>query len=385
MPPLVPIPSVRRRLVVLVGAVLLLLPPLWLGFAADTVVPAAPLPEAPKVQIPPSSPELPVSTHPCTLQLQGPTGAWVDSQPTRCRDDGRVVVLSAGDVGRPGPTLTASALAMRSDCEQAGCSATLLAGDLLYGPGTEAEGRWRAIWDEALAQIGVPGLAVLGNHEWGEDPEPEKKMAVLLAAHGRAGLVSPAPTWAARLQDGGRILIAFAGLDSDSLVTPSPEKPGLGLPVLEAACALGAPVIAVLQHPPSSQGLHHSHEAQANAALRRVLIEARVRGCPLVLAVAGHDHDLQLYPPGCEEAGAPAVLVSGVAARGFRTRLDQHLDPCPASGAPSFYLGGLGDRGGFGRVTVGPDGTLTVTLRLLDAEGRPTDAGESTFRGPPGG
>ena len=128
---------------------------------------------------------------------------------------------------------------------------------------------------------------------------------------------------------------------------------------LAEACALGAPVLVVGHHPPTSQGRHHSHEAHVEGALRRLLQGAPER-CDIAAFLAGHDHDLQVYPPNCEAPDLPAILVSGVVARGFRGPGPQHLRECrhPANvdstelgsgakpGSP-YYLAGPSEDGGF--------------------------------------
>jgi hypothetical protein len=193
----------------------------------------------------------------------------------------------------------------------------------------------------------LPGLAVLGNHEYRHEPGPERKREVLYAADGRAGLILPSAHYAVRLKAGDEVLLAIAALDTDSLSLPGPGKPGLGMEALAEACAQGAPVIALGHHPPSSQGRHYTHEAWLQAQLRDVLSKTTTGGCNLVAFTAGHDHDLQAYGPGCEQEGVPAVVVSGVVARGYRGAGSAHLTPCLREGAQSSYHAGPRASGGF--------------------------------------
>ena len=231
-------------------------------------------------------------------------------------------------------TLQASAAV----CAQKGCDLGLLPGDLLYDDGIRAAKYWELIWDKGFAQLGFPFAAVLGNHEYRHEPNPQLKRQAILAADGRKGLVSPGPSYALRLVGpDGTPIVAVAGVDTDSVSVPlspppTPEgMPGLGDEALANACATGAPVVWLGHHPPSSQGLHHTHEGKVESALRARLIELGAGGCQVAVAVAGHDHDLQAYGPGCEEAGAPGVVVAGPSARGFRPAGPSHLTPCPAA------------------------------------------------------
>ena len=286
------------------------------------------------------------ASQPCVLELW--TGhEWTHHRDMSCPSDGTLRLLSVGDVGYPSPILDASVDQMQRYCAGDRCQLMLVAGDLIYGPGSKADQTWRAVWDEGLAKLGLPGIAVLGNHEYRHEPGPELKRATLFAAHGRAGLVLPAAHYAARLRAGERVLIAIAALDTDSLSLPGPQKPGLGRSALAQACAQGTPVIALGHHPPSSQGRHHTHEAWLERQLRAVLIEASASGCNLVAYSAGHDHDLQAYGPGCEAPGVPAVVVSGVVARGYRAPGSTHLQPCPSAGVQSSYHAGPRVAGGF--------------------------------------
>ena len=293
-----------------------------------------------------ASPTEPGPKRPCSLEVWT-GGEWTHSRALSCPDDGTMRLLTVGDVGRAGAILDASVAEMQRLCAGDSCQLMLVAGDLIYGPGAHASETWRSVWDERLAQVGLPGLAVLGNHEYRHEPGPELKREVLFSAHGRAGLVLPGAHYAARIREGDDVLLAVAALDTDSVSLPGPDKPGLGMHVLAEACAQGAPVIALGHHPPSSQGRHHTHEAWLEAQLREVLATTSAGGCNLVAYAAGHDHDLQAYGPGCEAPGVPAVVVSGVVARGYRGPGSEHLRTCRREGAQSSYHAGPRQAGGF--------------------------------------
>ena len=283
---------------------------------------------------------------PCALDLWTGDG-WVPFRELNCPSNRTLRFLSVGDVGRAGEILDASVAEMQSFCAEDRCQLMLVAGDLIYGPGMHADKTWRAVWDEGLARVGLPGLAVLGNHEYRHEPGPELKRKALFSAHNRAGLVLPAAHYAARIRMGDEVLVSIAALDTDSLSLPGPAKPGLGRDVLAEACSQGVPVIVLGHHPPSSQGRHHTHEAWLETQLREVLTTTSSSGCNLIAYAAGHDHDLQAYGPGCEAEGVPAVLVSGVVARGYRGPGSTHLSPCPRQGPQSSYHAGPRQAGGF--------------------------------------
>jgi len=295
---------------------------------------------------PPATAKAPRTSEPCSLEVWT-GGAWSPRAQLQCPRDGKLKLLSVGDVGHAGAILDMSIEQMQRACEGDSCQLLLMAGDLIYGPGARASETWTAVWDEGLASLQLPALAVLGNHAYRHEPGPEKKREVLYDADGRAGLVLPAAHYAARLRAGDDVLLAIAALDTDSLSLPGPGKPGLGMDVLAEACAQGAPVIALGHHPPSSQGRHYTHEAWLQRQLRDVLSGVTASGCNLVAFAAGHDHDLQAYSPGCEQEGVPAVVVSGVVARGFRGPGSDHLRPCPREGAQSSYHAGPRPGGGF--------------------------------------
>ena len=160
-------------------------------------------------------------------------------------------------------------------------------------------------------------------------------------------MVLPGPAYVARIRQGEQTLYAVAAIDSDSIANPGPEMPGGAKETLAAACALGAPVLVLGHHPATSQGRHHSHEAHVEASLRRLLTDATASGCAVVASLAGHDHDLQAYGPQCEDTGMPPVVVSGVAARGFRPAGPQHLPKCTASDSAARYHAGPSESGGY--------------------------------------
>jgi hypothetical protein len=303
-------------------------------------------PPSPPSPSPPSPARGSRPSGPCTLEVWT-GGAWSPRAQLQCPRDGRLKLLSVGDVGRAGSILDMSIGQMQRACEGDSCQLLLMAGDLIYAAGAQASETWTAVWDQGLARLKLPALAVLGNHAYRHEPGPETRREVLFAADGRSGLVLPAAHYAARLRAGDDVLLAIAALDTDSLSLPGPDKPGLGMEALAEACAQGAPVIALGHHPPSSQGRHVTHEAALQKQIRDVLRGVTAGGCNLVAFVAGHDHDLQAYSPGCEQEGMPAVVVSGVVARGYRGPGSEHLRACPREGAESSYHAGPRPGGGF--------------------------------------
>jgi hypothetical protein len=270
---------------------------------------------------------------------------------------------------------------MKELCAAQGCDLLAMPGDLIYGSGDHAEEVWRRVWDHGLAGLGLPGLAVLGNHEYRHEDNPAGKRAALYAADGRAGLVLPGPAYVARLRRGKSTLLAVAAIDTDSIAHPEPEMPGGAAETLAAACAESAPILVIGHHPPTSQGRHHSHEAHVESALRKLLREVP-DGCQIAAVLAGHDHDLQAYGPGCEEAGTPPVIVSGVAARGFRPPGPQHLPRCPAAPAAAKYHAGPSDDGGFAWIRLHP---ALPYVPSADTSPPPVSGKATLYQVPPSG
>ncbi len=303
----------------------------------------------------------------CSLDLLR-DGAWTTRATLPCPGPEGLGVLSVGDIGLPGELLTGSTAAMQAQCREEPCHLLALPGDLMYVPGGDAARAWDAIWDRTLATLHLPGLGVLGNHEYRHEPDPAGKRAALYGGDGRAGFVLPGPSWTARVARGDEALFALVGLDTDSVANPGPEMPGLGEAALAAGCALGLPTVVLGHHPSSSEGRHHGHEAHVEAAMRATLRDAAAGGCRIAVYLAGHDHDLQAWPPGCEEAGAIGTVVSGAAARGFRAAGSDHLEPCPASGARGSYHAGL-PGGGYAVVRVGADASVEARLVHVPAPG----------------
>jgi len=301
----------------------------------------------------------------CALELHV-DGAWTERAALPC-PSGPTRLLIAGDVGLPTETLRLTLLGAQSWCGEHGCDLGLLPGDILYDDGVRAAQHWSAIWGGGFRRLGFPFLAALGNHEYRHEENPHLKREVLYATDGKDGFVLPSSSYAARLQDpAGKTLLAIAAVDTDSVANPGDGMPGLGDAALETACGTGAPVVWLGHHPLSSQGLHHLHEAQVESSLRATLAKAIDGGCSVAFAAAGHDHDLQAYGPGCQEPGAPAVVVGGPSGRGFRGRGSTHLTPCPGDGdAVTRYFGGPSLAGGFAWVAVAASGEVEV--RLVEA------------------
>lgn len=324
--------------------------------------------DPPKLAAAPVRPAPTPSEDTCTLDLKTAAG-WLERARIPCPGEEGLGVVSLGDIGLPGELLSASTDQIAARCAQEPCHLIAMPGDLMYVPGDGAARAWELIWDRTLARLELPGLGVLGNHEYRHEPDPAGKRAALYGADGRAGFVLPASSWTMRVARDGRPLYALAGLDTDSVANPGPDMPGLGLEALEAACALDVPTIVLGHHPSSSQGLHHGHEAHVEAAMTRTLAEAAASGCRIPAYLAGHDHDLQAWPPGCESPGSVGTVVSGVAARGYRPGGSTHLTPCPASRASGSYHA---DRpgAGFAVLRVRDDASTDVRLYDVPAPGR---------------
>jgi len=287
-----------------------------------------------------------------------------------CPKDGGLRLLVAGDVGLPTEILAGTVQGAAAYCQAHGCDMGLLPGDVLYDDGQHAEEYWPLIWDQGFARLDMPFALVLGNHEYRHEPNAELKRKVIKEADGRAGLISPGPSYALRiLGPDGAVRLAIAAVDTDSVSNPIDSMPGLGEDALATACGTGAPVVWLGHHPPSSQGGHHTHEAHVETALRARLKKLVAGGCRVAVATAGHDHDLQAFGPGCQEAGVPGVVVAGPASKGFRPPGPAHLSPCTADvKAVSRYFAGPKPNGGFAWLSVHGE-TNTVQVQLIETLG----------------
>jgi hypothetical protein len=308
-----------------------------------------------------------VAKEECRLEIEK-EGAWQERARFPCPADGSLRMLVMGDVGRPGAILDGSTAAALRRCGEKPCQLLLVPGDLVYGPGEAAATAWPAVWDSSLARIGLPSLFVLGNHEYREESAPELKRQAIFASDGQKGAVIPAASYVARVVRGGAPVLAIAAMDTDSIANPGIDMPGGAEEALRGACSVGVPVLTMGHHPPSSQGLHHGHEARVEEALRSLLLSATKGGCRVAAALAGHDHDLQAYSPGCEAKGMPGVVVSGTAAKGFRPPGEPHLSPCPEAGAESQYHAGPKETGGFALLELLPAAS-GLRVELVESPG----------------
>jgi hypothetical protein len=316
----------------------------------------------------------------CALEVSLDGATWQKRADVACPSP-TTRLLVAGDPGFVSELLDSSVTAARAICSERGCDALVVPGDLVYGDGAEADAVWGGVVNR-FARLSLPMLTVLGNHEYRHEPNPERKRAAVYGSDGKHGVIVPASSYAARVVLEGRPMLAVAGLDTDSVANPGPEMPGIGERALDAACAQGVPVVTFGHHPPSSQGGHHTHEAHVEAALRAILIARKAAGCRIVLSLAGHDHDLQAFPPSCEQPETPPIVVSGAVARGYRPAGPQHLPTCP-DGRPTRYFA---DRPGTGLAWVAIDARGEVRAALYTIEnGVPALLSEDTFaaRSPP--
>lgn len=347
----------------------------------------------------------------CSVELpQGKT--WAKSASSSCPPTGPLPFVVLGDPGKPGGRLIAVSEAARARCDTLGCAAMLLPGDIYYGSGESGPEGWAQIWDQGLKRVGRPTLAVFGNHEWREEPYSARKRQAVLRTHGRDAFIMPAASWWARIVRDGSAQLAVVGLDSDRIAAPTlgdstgdPEAPEaplrsntpLGAEHLNAACQSGLPVVVMLHEPISTQAGHlydrvdHIDSAPLVVPLLRQFIQEKAtEGCPIEVVVAGHDHDLQFYGPGCEQVGTPATIVSGVAGKAFRDHHSGHLDPCPATAsAESYHLYAQPeDTGGYTELRIDPERRQhRVVHHLVSAQAGDRTVHESTWRGgdDPGG
>lgn len=84
-------------------------------------------------------------------------------------DPGRVRFVAVGDTGKGNAGQRRVARAMGQICAERGCDFALLLGDNYYPRGMQAPGdpRIDELVTDVYRELGIPVLAVLGNHDWG--------------------------------------------------------------------------------------------------------------------------------------------------------------------------------------------------------------------------
>lgn len=267
------------------------------------------------------------------------------------RDHVRFVAL--GDGGKATPVRDRVADAVVEHCRERGCDFVVLLGDLVYPRGLEgptdphAERHVVAPW----AEVGVPIVAVLGNHDYAHGGNRERAGWMIEWAQGRDDVVMPGHFWA--LQAGP---VSLIGLDTADAIRFGAE-PQLGWLVDTLADHAEASwVVAFGHHPRWSNGPHGNagtYEGwwgvpfMSGVAVERLLepLEGRAQ-----LYLAGHDHTRQII-----ERDGFVQVVSGAAASVTRI-VDRGNDPTFASATP-----------GFAWVDVRPD---AATVQLVDDQGR---------------
>ncbi|MBI1945234.1 MAG: metallophosphoesterase [Deltaproteobacteria bacterium] len=247
---------------------------------------------------------------------------------------GPLRLLVLGDTGKGSDGQRRVAEAARQVCAaERGCHLGLLLGDNLYPNGLddEADPRWTTLVEEPYRALGIPFLAVLGNHDYGA-PIPttfcgglgleERRAEAQIARSRRSFVHLPDRHWRMRVGD-----VELVGLDTQALFHD--DLPALAGPLGmrddarrqdEALRRWNAEPrarfrIALGHHPWRSAGPHGDAGAYegipvegllfSGGAIRRFL-DARVIG-RFDLYLAGHDHGLQ---DAGDERGT-ALFVSG--------------------------------------------------------------------------
>jgi len=241
----------------------------------------------------------------------------------------RVRFVAVGDTGRADAESAATGARIRAACAARddrgapgggpGCDFVLLLGDLLYGAGAAGPGDPRvAAALGPVSGLGVPVLAVPGNHDYGPsglDAGAWARLVDAAAALPDAPVLVPGPL---RLVAGPLelLLVDSAGLLAEPLWGDTGQRAA-------AAGWAAAPrprwSVAAQHHPDRSDGPHGDAGRAdgglwpvANALSVRTFVDAHL--APRVdLLLAGHDHSVQWFAPG---PGAPfTTLVSGAGGR----------------------------------------------------------------------
>lgn len=244
------------------------------------------------------------------------------------KDAVRLVIV--GDIGtgkRPTPDEPpASPIldAARQQCSVAPCDGVVLLGDNRYpsGIGNERDKAWLTDWAAAWTD-GEPRIAplylVLGNHDW-TPLVPQRVVArrELAWARGTADVKGDSHFWTVDL--GPVRLVAW---DTNPMIRSRQWDRDLHdptTPVRQMLDALSADagedwVVGLSHHPVRSVGRHGDAGSYRDLGmrmwpgkgLRDAFHDALMTG-PYRLWLAGHDHNLQLWP---DERSASAVLGSG--------------------------------------------------------------------------
>jgi hypothetical protein len=248
--------------------------------------------------------------------------------------DPTVVRLAAlGDTGRGDPNQRRVAKGVVRACQERGCDAIALLGDLLYPNGMESDDDPRAAdWIAApYAPVGVPLLLVLGNHDYGRGRDRESARRLLRWARSHPGIVLPAEAWDVRVG-----AVHLFGLDTNTAFQfgDAPQRTWLTRGLDES----DAPWKVVLgHHPYLSNGDHGnagSYEGwsgvpiMSGAGLLRLFEGALCGRADLYLA--GHDHNRQLL----EACGVDLVVSGGGSAT--TPLVDRGNQPRFASAEPGF-------------------------------------------------
>lgn len=273
-------------------------------------------------------------------------------------DPSRVRFAALGDAGKANATQGQVAKSLVDHCARRGCDFVLLLGDLVYPRGvtspTDPEAARRIL--DPYADVQVPLLAVLGNHDYAHGGDRQRAGWLLEWAQGQPQVVLPGQAWTTTAGP-----VHLVALDTADAIRFG-ASPQLGwltstLADIPSVDRFGKRtwIVAFGHHPRWSDGPHGNagrYEGwsgvpwMSGASVRTLLapLESRAQ-----LYFAGHDHSRQFI-----DHAAMVQVVSGAGASATKI-VDRGNAPPFARATP-----------GFTWIELGPD---SGTIEFLDASG----------------
>lgn len=236
--------------------------------------------------------------------------------------------VALGDGGEGNATQRRVAEAVQTVCQERGCDLVLYLGDNLYpdGPVSVDDPQFHDKFEAPYAELDLPFMVVLGNHDFGERPFDQEKAALEVAY----AQTSDKWTMPGRFYDFVAGPAQFYALDTNEIMVWD-ELNQAGW-MERAQRGSDRPwQIAFGHHPYISNGKHGSAGSYeglpaipiANGAKLKEFLDARVCG-QVDLYLSGHDHNRQWLEPQC----GTQFAVSGAAAK---------LTPLEHRGVPTAF------------------------------------------------
>lgn len=239
-----------------------------------------------------------------SFELQDPTPLAAVPYSERGADD-EIVLLVLGDSGKKGIAQHQVGAHAAVTCERLGCDLSVLLGDNIYETGAESSlsRRFVRLYERPFEPLGsLETWVVMGNHDW------------LRSAQAQIDYTKRSERW--RMPDlhyrvpGLPEWFTLYGWDSE-LLRRWTDSAGSTLMLQEMEkelCADEGWKLAFGHHPLRSSGLHGLHPTELIPL--QDTVEPIFERCGVDVALAGHDHHLELL-----EAGSYTQVVAGSASK----------------------------------------------------------------------